>query len=252
MNGFTIPSLKVTMIWLFGIMVICFAIGGVLIILESDNHEKNLEKQERIHIPSSGIEKAQVNLEIDSGTVNLTSGPGPDLIQGQVIVNGVLPSPRLSHTITNRTGNIVIERSKNFMQDIIGGEENWDIELQNKTPTSLLVSLGTGELNITSGKMNLSELGIENGAGSLSLDLHEWEGKRLQVKIVNGVGEMTLLFPEKSDISVFLERGIGNSIVSGFTANNQGYSHESVSPGNSEIIVHISQGLGDLTLKTVP
>lgn len=251
MNGFPIPSLKIAMIWLFGIMFVCFIIGGVLIVLESENPDNGPYKNYDFRIPSEDLDKIRMNLEIDTGSLNLTSNEGPDLVIGKVSIEGLLPEPRLEHTITNGTSNIAIERSKNIMHEIIGGEENWYLNLKNDTPTSLLLTVGVGDINFTSGSMKLTDLGIDNGAGSVYLDLHKWTGPLLKVNIDNGVGDLTLILPETADINVVRDQGMGNSVFSGFTADERGFTHKSTLSDASVIDVHISQGLGDLNLKTL-
>ncbi|MCA1917321.1 toast rack family protein [Methanospirillum hungatei] len=251
MIPFHLPNLRKVFGWLFLIMILSFGIGGVLLVLEPDApnpaHEGNFE----FSIPAQEIERARINMAIDAGNIRITGETMEDLLTGDVHVETKHYLPRLTHTITNKTMNIAIDRPSDIFHEIIGGEENWNVSVHNKTPLSLLLSVGSGDIHMQPGNAQISELALELGAGSLYLDIHEWKGDSLPIRIENGAGDITVLFPERSRVSVALDRAIGNVFLAGFTGDANGYYHETHSPDAPNIHVSISQGIGDVTLRTV-
>ena len=251
MIAFHLPNLRQVFGWLFIIMILSFGIGGVLLILETDTPNPPREGHSEFSFPAQEIEKARVNLAIDTGTIRITGESMEDLLTGEVHVETKHYLPRLTHSVTNKTMNIAIDRPSDIFHEIIGGEENWNISVHNQTPISLLLSVGTGDIHMEPGNAQISELALESGAGSLFLDIHDWEGDSLPIRIENGAGDITVLFPERSRVSVALDRAIGNLFLTGFTGDDHGYYHETSSSDAPDIHVSISQGIGDVTLRTV-
>jgi hypothetical protein len=251
MIAFHLPNLRQVFGWLFIIMILSFGIGGVLLVLDTDKSSLPHEGYSEFNFSAHDIEKVRINLAIDTGSIHLTGQSMEDLLSGSVHVESEHYLPRLAHSITNKTMNIAIDRSRDIFHDIIGGEEKWDVKIQNQTPISLLLSVGTGDIYMQPGNAQISELVLESGAGSLFLDIHDWEGDNLPVRIENGAGDITVLFPEKSRVSVDLDRAIGNLFLTGFTGDDHGYYHETSNPDAPDIHVTISQGIGDVILRTV-
>ena len=204
-----------------------------------------------ILIPPDAITKARMNLVVDSGSISIASGTGSEYLSGNVTVTSKGNIPGLSHIMSNGTANIAIDRPAQIFHDIIGGDEHWELLLHNSTPTSLLLSLGTGDISLNPQDAMITELALENGAGSIFLDMQDWNGTSLPIRIDNGVGEVTILFPEKSRISVILDRATGNLFLTGFSGQEQKYYHHTSVQDAPIINVTISQGLGDITLKTM-
>lgn len=252
MSGFIVPSLKTAMLWLFAIMIVCFVIGAVLVVLESDKPDHNIQKNINFYYPVQGIEKAQFDLEVDTGSIIINPDEESEIVSGTVFFEGILPEPCLSHTIMNGTANFVIDREKNILHDLMGGEENWKINLGKKIPANLDIQLGTGDIIFNSGDTEIKNVKIENGAGSLFLDIHEWEGENLDVSIETGIGDLTMIFPDNPYIVINRDQGVVNSIISGFSVSDNGYIHNGSSVNNSTINVSIIQGIGELKLKTIP
>ncbi|KAF5082388.1 hypothetical protein DSECCO2_99210 [anaerobic digester metagenome] len=251
MISFHPPNLKHLFCWLFFIMILSFGISGVLLVLETDKNYSNREGYSEFVIPSQGVEKARINLAIETGTVNISGQSMDDILYGKVHVDTKRYLPHLTHSETNGTVNIAIDRPSDLFHNIIGGEESWEFQFQNQTPISLILSIATGDIRLQPGNAQISEMVLECGAGSVFLDLQDYMGDSLPVRIDNGAGEITVLFPEKSHVSVALERALGNLVMSGFTGNEHGYYHETDDPNAPAIHVTISQGIGDLTLKTI-
>lgn len=250
MTSIIIPSLQKLMTWLLLIIIISFAIGGIIMVFDGRDYPYLNENSHQILIPSEGVDKTHIILDVDAGSINITSGSGPELLQGIVHSIGRNP-PGLSETTVNRTKNIVRKRAHGIMHDFISSEENWDISIQNSTDTSLLLSLGNGYINLSPGDARITELGIECGAGSAFINLSSWHGKNLPVRIDGGIGDITVLFPEKSYVAVAMEHCIGKLKITGFEGDEKRYYHRVQAADAPVIEVSISQGMGDLTLKTV-
>jgi len=243
-----LPNLRQLFCWLFIIMIVSFGLGGLLLVFESDKKYSYPEEYSVFNIPIEKIDKARMNFAIETGTINITGDSIEDIVSGSVRVDTKQYIPRPTHSVINGTINVAIDRPTDLFHQIIGAEEKWDIRLHNRTPISLLLSVGTGDIHVAPGDAQISELALECGAGSLYLDIREWKGNDLPIRIENGAGDITILFPDQSHVSVALERAIGNLFLTGFSGDTHGYYHETKAVDAPVIHVTISQGIGDVTL----
>jgi len=246
----TLPSTRQIFCWLFLIMILSFGLGGIVLLIESDKTKPDLEESSDFRIPYDGIETVRMNLKVDTGTINITDGSMEEILSGKVHADTNHYLPRLTHAITNKTLFASDDRHSDLFHEMIGGEEKWDIRLGNQIPMSLMISVGAGDIHMAPGDAQISELALESGAGSIFLNITAWKGKDLPIRIENGAGDITILFPDQSHVSVSLDRGLGNLLLTGFSGNAHGYYHTTDKPDAPVIHVTISQGLGDVTLRT--
>lgn len=250
MISYTLPSTRQIFCWLFLVMILSFGIGGILLFIDSGKAKLNRDESSDFRIPYDGIETVRMNLNVDTGTINISGGSMEHILSGKVRADTKQYLPRLTHVTTNKTLYASVDRHSDLLHEMIGGEEKWDIRLGNQTPMSLLISVGTGDIHVAPGDAQISELALESGAGSIFLNITAWKGKDLPIRIENGAGDITVLFPDKSHVSVSLDRALGNLFLTGFSGDAHGYYHTTDKPDAPVIHVTISQGLGDVTLRT--
>lgn len=250
MNGFAVPSLRKIMFWLLVIMVASFLTGILIAVVDHHPSEKE-DSWTDVFVPSGPVEQVKSNLDIASGDINLSGGDTPGIIAGWVLYRHALNPPRLTCTVAEGVGSIGIDRSSNMVYDLFPGDEDWNLTLNRSVPAELRASVGTGDILLNTSDTSLSSVYLESGVGQILLDESRWSGRRQSVHIESGMGDITALFPERSRVSVTIDKGIGENNLFGFDNHVGGYTHQTAVPGAPEFDVMISQGLGDVTIRVV-
>ena len=115
-------------------------------------------------------------------------------------------------------------------------------------PTKLEVQLGTGEAELVVGGMLLSELDIEAGAGSLTLDLTgDWR-TNLDVTIDIGAGDVTIRTPRETGVRIVAAQGVGGLDGEGFAAHEGALVNAAYGTTLTQIDITIEQGAGQIDL----
>ena len=251
MTSISFPSLRKVMIWLFIIMVSAFAVGTVFFVLDAPGKDLSDGSWIPVSTPPEEITAARIHLEIDSGSVVLTEGHGSSLLSGRVHGTRRDAAPRLSYLNMDGTAMVGIERQDDLVQFLFGDEEAWELALNNQVPSEIAIMSGTGDITIACGRAPITGLELESGVGSVSLDLTEWSGDHFAATISSGVGDITILLPEDAHIAVALSSGLGDVSVHGLSGDTNGYYHHPVLADAPSLDLAISQGIGDLTIRTV-
>ncbi|MDD1724546.1 MAG: toast rack family protein [Methanospirillum sp.] len=259
-NGFVLPSLRKVMFWLFIIMVASLLIGILIAVV--DNHpcgqgflpggEERKGSWADVSVPSGPARQVKIDLDISSGDISLSGDETPGMVNGRVICSHEKNPPHLTSTVVDGVGKIGIERPSGIVYDILPGKEDWNLTLNRTLPAELRVSINKGDILLNTSDTCLNSVYLESGAGDIVLNESRWSGRRQSVHIESGVGDITALFPEQSRVSVTLDKGIGNNNLFGFDEYKSGYTHHASVRDAPKIDLTISQGIGNVTLRTVP
>jgi hypothetical protein len=246
----SLPLLRNVMLWLLILSIVCFIAGITVMIFQGDNQYNQNFTASQVSVGPFQADNTRINLEVGSGSINISSGNGKEVLHGSV-ASEIKSKPNLSASIDHRNVNIAISRTPDLLLDLFDSEENWNLNLGKSENASMKLSLGNGDINLTPGDVELNDLWIELGAGSIYLDLTGWEKVHAPIRIETGIGDVFILFPENSTIAVDLNQGVGDINISGFITGEHGYYHDTTSGNGSIMDVTISQGMGDLTMMTV-
>ncbi len=246
-----IPSMKQVTIWLFLISVAAFTAGGAVTYLDGGSyHPSATEMVIPLNISSDNVSDAVINLEVDSGTVIVSSGNDPGLITGTITTGSTHHGPKQSFDLVNETAVVTLTQESSFLYDPLEKEDTWDLSLHPDIPASLSVISGAGNVSVDAGRIPLSSLGIETGAGDISVNLTGWKGRHLGVSVEQGLGSITLLLPENATIHADIENGLGSRVISGLEGSDGHYIRHITGPDIPVISVSVMQGVGDLMIQT--
>ena len=252
-NHIRLPSLNQFIIWLFALSVISFTLGGVITTLYGGNYTDTArEKQIPVTILRQDAQNALISLEIEGGTVNVTSGDQKALLSGVIRSKNAHEGPFQSYMETNGTGMLTIRQETSMFFDPLEKEDIWDLTVCPDIPVALSVVSGTGDVSIDAGSASLTGLNIKTGTGDITLNLTGWNENHLPVTIEAGLGDILILLPKTATIGASTEHGLGSRTITGFEGADGRYYHTSPIPGASMISLSINQGLGDLTMKVLP
>lgn len=251
--GIRLPSLRQIIIWLVIITVVSFAIGGIITKIDGEHYRTtNGDKITPVNISPNGVENAEVSLEMETGSINLSEGTDEYLLSGDISGKNTQKGPTQTFETRNGTGYLTIKQESTVALDPISKEDTWNLALCRNIPISLSIISGTGSVSYQSGSLNLTNLAIHLGTGDLLVDLSSWKGRHLPVVINAGLGSVTIILPQDASIAASLESGLGSRTISGFEGGEGSYFHTGSDHNVSAISLSIKQGIGDLTMKVAP
>ncbi len=251
-TGIRIPPLRQIIIWLAIISVVSFSIGGIITVLEGGSYKSGKNSTVTpVEIKSGEIKNAVVSLEIDSGSINLSPGTTDSLMSGNITGLHAQIGPDILYTSTEQVGHLSIKQESSLSFDPFIKEDQCDLSLRQDMPTSLSITMGSGDLRILPGRANLTDLLIDQGTGDLTLDLSRWKGTHLMGSIDEGVGSMIILLPKNASIAARVENGIGSRSIIGLDGEKGTYYHTVLERQTPVISLSVNQGIGDLTMKVV-
>ncbi len=228
---------------------ICILIGIFWISGCSNSSSTLLEKDELKEISLKKSKEEQLRIDVNVGYGNVTISQGAkDLINGNITYNHSKLEPEVTDKSKGKKRVISIGQSQKLKTDSKAGlKNNWELQIANDIPVDLQVSTGAAEAFIDLKGMRISNLAIEGGVGSTTVDLGgEWLDS-FNVQLELGVGETTLILPKDIGVQVQSEKGIGTTNVKGLISKGEGvYENEAYQTNNDvRITVQAEIGVGE-------
>jgi uncharacterized membrane protein len=131
------------------------------------------------------------------------------------------------------------------------GASRWDIRLNPAVRAALDIRNGAGVIRLALGDLDISGLKIKNGAGETHVDLAGYHGGDFSAEIHNGMGNLIIRVPQKSNTRIVVRRGMGDIKVSGMIAEGDTFIVPEPVPNAPRITCQVKQGIGSLSLETV-
>jgi len=199
-------------------------------------------------IQPSGATTAKVNLEMAAGVLKLDGGAA-EMAQADFAYNVDAWKPVVNYKVTDGTGNLSIRQPDINTSTLINTRNDWNIRLNSQMLTDLHVSLGAGQSTLNLNRMALSALNVECGAGETVIDLSGAWAKSTSVKIVGGVGQLTVRLPKDVGVQVKVETGLGSTSESGLQKNGNLYTNAAFGTSPVTLNLDIEAGVGEVRLE---
>lgn len=206
-----------------------------------------------------GATEASVSLRLDAGQIWLAGGSmasgtvvaRSELLRGSFMFDGDQEPAIIYELAENgRAGRLVIEPAESdSLWSWSAHEQQWRLFLNPTIPTRLFLELGNADAELVVGGMMLTELQIEAGAGSLTLDLTgDWR-RSLRGSIEIGAGDVTIRAPRDTGVRVMVEQGVGTVRGTDFSPRDGAYVNAAFGATANQIELQIEQGAGYTALE---
>ncbi|EKO1911178.1 hypothetical protein PZQ55_000188 [Clostridium botulinum] len=215
----------------------------------SDTNEK--PKEEIKIVEPNGAEKAKLNLNFGVGKLNI-SGNEEKLMKGKFIYSENEWKPEIKYEVKDKDGELEISQPglKSGNVSLNNKRNEWNINLNEKIPTEIKLSLGTGEFKADLSKINLKELNVGMGVGKVNLDISGNYKNNVKVNIEGGVGEATVYLPKSIGVKIKAEKGVGAVNANGFIVEGENiYKNSQYGKSKNSIEVNIEAGVGAINIK---
>ena len=252
----------------------------IVVVLLFANHfvyagQSDKQMSENISLlDSKAINCLNADIAMESGTLKISDNSNVDTALCATL-SYCIPAnkPILQSSSVNGTGIINIIQPHNaflFLKTKEYMSNFWDIKLNNNIQTNLTIKLGSGNADLSLGKLKMSNLTIKNGSGQLHLDFSgkpsiqfldisyglgesvidfsgQWTNN-LNANISSGIGSVKLKFPSNVGIKVFVKSGLGKIKTKGFNRVGDSYINNAYGKINTMLVINLKAGSGDIEL----
>jgi len=202
---------------LLGILVLALVLGllafgpaaGWLNLQRSDWDLPSLNvltevRHSRLEEPIDGARDARVTLDLGMYRTEVDASADDDLLlEAEVDYFGQMRFD----VIGKATRTILLDEvATGINWSSVTGDHRWDIGLSPEVPMELTVDVGSGPVELNLERLNLTELALDGGSGSIAASLPFGD---YNVSADLGSGSASIDLPEGSDVVMRLETGSG-------------------------------------------
>jgi len=117
----------------------------------------------------------------------------------------------------------------------------------------LMLDAGASKLEILGiGHAGPEQMTVQGGVGSITLDFTGTWPNSADVKVVAGIGSLTLRLPDNVGVQVETEGGLTNVEVSGLRRTGDAYVNDAFGETETELRIQVTTGIGSVKLIEVP
>lgn len=209
------------------------------------------EKTSDVFIEKDQAKELDIDLTIDYGQVNISSGSS-NWVEGDITYNINELEPKVTYKLKRDKGKLKIDQPKKTKINVKKGalKNDWDLQLTNDVPVDLEINTGASDTSMNLSGMQLQSLNIETGVGKSTLNLSgEWK-ESFDVNIEMGVGESTIILPKGVGVEIKSSKGIGSASFNGFTSNGDDiYVNDAFEHADVIISVQTELGIGSVNFE---
>jgi hypothetical protein len=204
-------------------------------------------KETSIHIDRGTTERANVQLDMAAGEMDLRGG-AEKLIDGQFSFNVPAWEPKVESSNNGTHATIKISQPK---KTHLGGGNHkyrWDLQLNDQVLLDLAINCGAGQARLNLGDLDLRHVEVHMGAGQVDMDLQGKPTRDYDIEISGGVGQATVHLPH--DVGIFAEAhgGIGSMTVTGLDKKDDHWENNLYDKAKVNVHVKVEGGIGEIRI----
>lgn len=203
---------------------------------------------EEMTIQADGAEEALVHIRMGGGELTINGG-AVNLMQANFVYSEPDWKPVIDYTVIGEHGELWVEQPNATNVNLRKYRYEWDLSFNEEIPIDMRVQLGAGLNNLDLRKLNLTHLNVEMGAGEMVLDLRGAYLGDIEVRVRGGVGEATILLPEKMGVIAEVTGGIGEIQTSGLEKDGSTYTNGAYGQAANTLILDVEAGIGQINLE---
>ncbi|WP_181348010.1 toast rack family protein [Thalassobacillus sp. CUG 92003] len=232
------------------------AIGSAIILLIAGYQMVQVAegKSKKETVERDEAESLSVELDMGVGSLNVEPGSNEWLV-GQFDYRHSRQKPVVSYKQTGSEGHIDISEQRRWFDfNVLGffrkGKSEWNVKLNDETPTALNVDTGVSDSHLNLRGLYLTDLDVDTGVGDVTLDLSGERQESFDVKIDSGVGDTKIALPEEIGVKLKVDKGVGALHIEDFiTQGGNTYVNEAYENGAAITIeMDVDMGVGDITV----
>ena len=204
-------------------------------------------------VDAQGAKNVRATIRMSSGDLTIGSDTS-HLFDGSFDFREGHDTPEVRYDVSGGTGDLSIEESRSGPNIVIPGNNhtNWSLRFGNQIPLEFDINLGAGEGLLHLRGLPVTKLDLSLGAGRIEADLTGDRKQDLNVDISGGVGEAVIRLPRNVGVIADVSGGIGSIDAHGLKKEDDRYVNDSYGHTPATIHLHISGGIGSISLVEEP
>jgi hypothetical protein len=205
------------------------------------------ERDEAIHLDAGNAERADVELDMGAGQMNISGGT-TKLLDGHFKYNVDSWKPEVRSSMNGAHAAVTIKQPGGAHG---GGDAKyvWDLQLNDHLLTDLAVNCGAGQANLTLGSLLLRSLKVHVGVGQVQLDLRGQPKHDYDVEIHGGVGQADIQLPQGVGIWVEAHGGIGSINITGLEKRGDHWENDLYNTAKVTVKIQVDGGIGEIKMR---
>ena len=199
-------------------------------------------RNETVSLDLDDSKNTSVRIRMGSGSLHVRSGT-PKLMEGTFKYNVEEWKP----VVDRRTGELSLSQPSSSAS--FGNTVNdWDLTFTEQRPIEMKADLGAGEADLDLGKMDLTRVELNIGAGEVKMDLRGQPKHDISVEIRGGVGETVVYLPKEVGIAATATKGIGEISTEGLEQRDGVWVNPDRVGAPVTVRVDVKGGIGEIRL----
>ena len=202
-------------------------------------------RNESVSFDVGESKSGRVEIRMGSGQLHVNSGTRK-LMEGKFAYNVADWKPVVDYR-AGTNGELTVSQPSStgsFGSTI----NNWDVTLNEELPLDVTANLGAGEAKLELGKLNLSRVEMNIGAGEVQMDLRGEPKRDYTVQIRGGVGETVVYLPKDVGISATATKGIGDIRTEGLEQRDGVWINPERVGAPVTVRLDVKGGIGEIRL----
>lgn len=226
--------------------------GSGIFNLSKDNSTENLEIAEDEY---SEVSERKVNIDVGAGKLTLVESNSEEYIQVTQEYPTAYREPTLDESFKEGILELTYEGASAKYFNMFTNESRYDIKLgQLEVPTSIDLSLGAGDGDISFEMLPVDDFYSKVGAGDLDVSFSKYSIPSGDMFLDIGAGKMTLKLPESVGYLIEYDLGVGNINVNGrdvAEVSSRGeYTSSNYKSADVKLKLVVTVGVGSFNLRS--
>ena len=210
-------------------------------------------RHENHTVDGQGAKTVNASIQMAAGELTIGSGTS-HLLDGTFDFRDGRGTPEVRYNVSGGTGDLTIEETNSGTNIVVPGNNHttWNLRFGNQVPLEMNVNMGAGEGQLHLRDLPISKLELNIGAGRVDADLTGDRKKDLQADISGGVGEALIRLPKNVGVIADVSGGLGSVDTRGLRKDGDQYVNDAYGHTPATIRLHISGGIGSISLVQEP
>ncbi len=203
-------------------------------------------RETSVHLERGSAERAQVNLNMAAGEMNVRGGAAK-LLDARFEFNVPAWEPKIQSSNNGSHTTIEISQPSNAH---LGGNRHyvWDLQLNDDVLLDLNANCGAGRAKLDLGDLNLRNVEMHMGAGQVDLDLRGKPAHDYEVSISGGVGQANVHLPENVGVWAEANGGLGSITVTGLDKKDNHWENSLYDKAKVNVRLKVEGGIGEIRI----
>jgi hypothetical protein len=210
-------------------------------------------RHENHTVDAQGAKSVHASIEMGAGELVIT-GDTSHLLDGSFDFREGHGAPEVRYNVSDGVGDLSVEETHSATNVVVPGNNhtNWNLRFGGQLPLEMEVNLGAGEGQLRLRELPITKLELNIGAGRVQADLTGDRKKDLEADISGGVGEAVIRLPKNVGVIADVSGGLGSVDARGLKKDDDRYINDAYGHTPATIHLHISGGIGSITLVQEP